>query len=808
MPRFATTGAVKYRFGPYLLDAETGTLTGPEGLVTLRRKTFRLLEVLLEHAPALVDRDTLLDEAWGRTALSPNVLPQAVSELRQALGDSAADPAVIATLHRRGYRILPEVERVECASSDGMPTAPSASGQRPRTRVPWGAWLTVAALFVLVLGWWLHGADQRWLEQELLPAVEAQIEIDVTAAWRLVRAARERVPDDPRLEQLWRDLSLPVSLDSEPSGAVVEVAGYGSGPADWVSIGTTPLIEERLPLSALRFRVSRPGFETIELAPSVLPFAEPFRLHPVDETPDGMVFVPPGPVRYYREQRDVPGFWIDRNEVTNAEYLEFVAGGGYRDASLWPEHVEVDGAFVDRVALMTRFVDETGMAGPSTWAFGTFPEGEGQHPVSGVSWFEASAYARWAGKQLPTAFHWYRAAGLGGAQAALFSEILAASNFGRDGTMPVGESGGLGPFGTYDMAGNVREWSRTQAGTRRYAMGAAWSENSYQFADWQVFEPLRRDHSAGFRLIEPSGPIPEALLSDVRIEPQLETEPVDDATFAIYRRLYDYDNTPLNAEVIVVDESHAGWRRERIEFDAAYGGERVIMQLFLPTGVEPPYQTVVHFPGGDARLLDDSNEAGLLHVEPFLRTGRAVAYPVYKGTFERGALPPPGPISVRDLVIQQAKDLRRTFDYLETRDDIDTDRVAFHAVSYGAARAPHLLATEPRFAIAMLVSTGLVPTAHLPPEIQQVGYLARVTLPVLLVTGRNDLTMSYEQSQRPFFELLGTSESDKRHVALDSGHLPPGYTEMTRHLLEWIDQWFGPADDGRVARAIDIYSNP
>jgi len=163
---------------------------------------------------------------------------------------------------------------------------------------------------------------------------------------------------------------------------------------------------------------------------------------------------------------------------------------------------------------------------------------------------------------------------------------------------------------------------------------------------------------------------------------------------------------------------------------------------------------------------------------------------------------------VRDLLIQQAKDLSRTLDYLESRNDIDTDRIGFHAVSYGATRSPYLLATEPRFAIAMLVSTGLSPTGHLPPEIQQVDYLVRVTLPVLLVTGRNDLTMSYEESQRPFFRLLGTPESDKRHVALASGHLPPGYTELSRHLLEWIDRWFGPAGDGRFAQAADIHSSP
>ena len=101
-----------------------------------------------------------------------------------------------------------------------------------------------------------------------------------------------------------------------------------------------------------------------------------------------------------------PGFWISRFEVTNAEFRQFVEAGGYDDPELWPDSVELEGQTLDRESLLALFVDQTGMPGPATWSLGTFPEGEDQHPVEGVSWFEASAYARWAGKLLPTVFHW------------------------------------------------------------------------------------------------------------------------------------------------------------------------------------------------------------------------------------------------------------------------------------------------------------------------------------------------------------------------------------------------------------------
>ena len=62
---------------------------------------------------------------------------------------------------------------------------------------------------------------------------------------------------------------------------------------------------------------------------------------------------------------------------------------------------------------MDLFKDQTGRAGPSSWEFGTYPDGMATHPVGGVSWYEAAAYARFAGKQLPTLFHWYWAAFVG-----------------------------------------------------------------------------------------------------------------------------------------------------------------------------------------------------------------------------------------------------------------------------------------------------------------------------------------------------------------------------------------------------------
>ena len=107
---------MQYRFAEFVLDAESETLSGPNGLLPLRRRAFLLLRTLLDHAPALTSRETILNEVWGHDALSPNVLPQTVSEIRQALGDNAQAPRLIETRHRRGYRMMVAVRRCDAAA--------------------------------------------------------------------------------------------------------------------------------------------------------------------------------------------------------------------------------------------------------------------------------------------------------------------------------------------------------------------------------------------------------------------------------------------------------------------------------------------------------------------------------------------------------------------------------------------------------------------------------------------------------------------------------------------------------------------
>jgi DNA-binding winged helix-turn-helix (wHTH) protein len=74
-------------------------------------KVYMVLVTLLEQAGNVVDKDTLLDAAWGHRHVTPGVLSHAISQLRRALGDSALHPRYIATVHTIGYRFIGEVRR-------------------------------------------------------------------------------------------------------------------------------------------------------------------------------------------------------------------------------------------------------------------------------------------------------------------------------------------------------------------------------------------------------------------------------------------------------------------------------------------------------------------------------------------------------------------------------------------------------------------------------------------------------------------------------------------------------------------------
>ena len=158
---------------------------------------------------------------------------------------------------------------------------------------------------------------------------------------------------------------------------------------------------------------------------------------------------------------------------------------------------------------------------------------------------------------LPTVLHWYRAAGANG----IFSDVLQVSNFGGRGPLPVGASGSLGPFGTADMAGNVKEWVWNESTNgRRFVLGGGWFEAAHSFIDEDARAPFTRDPGFGFRCMRQDGPADDALARPLLTpERSPAVTPVGDDVYQGYRRLYDYDARPLDGRVDERDDTQPQW---------------------------------------------------------------------------------------------------------------------------------------------------------------------------------------------------------------------------------------------------------
>ena len=641
---------------------------------------------------------------------------------------------------------------------------------------------------------YLHGLKVKWARQEALPMVTKLAEQeDYLAAFFLAEQVERYIPEDPVLLDLWPKISRPYIVRTDPDGAEVYYKEYSDIEGEWLYLGRSPLESIRFPRGTYRWKVVKEGFETRECGIGGLRNIITLRLQPEDSHPE-MVYV----------RSNLGGdYLMDKYEVTNEQYKEFVDAGGYDKREYWKHRFVMDDQEVSRQQAVGEFVDRTGMAGPATWEGGTYPQGQAAFPVSGISWYEAAAYARFVGKSLPTVSHWSEAARLNHAGV-----MIPHSNFG-EGPAPAGSHHGVNLQGLHDMAGNVREWcfnAVDEAGSQRYILGGAWSDAEYMFTTRNMETPWDRSPRNGFRCViflTEFEALSESLFEPIerRVARDLSRVSVHtDEEFRSYKAFYSYDPTALEPRIESIDESPACWRREKITFNAAYGNERVIAYVFAPRESRGPYQPIVYFPSAMARNLSSSEDPWFL--KPFgfvVRSGRALLWPIYKGTcerrFEQGR--PTGSSAHRDWSVQMYQDLARSIDYLESRGDMDLNKLTYLGWSWGAIDGYLFVALEDRIKLAVFVSGGCsVWNDGWHPGADPAKFAPHVKVPTIMFNGEYDAISPYDASQKPTFELLGTPAEHKVHKTYPTGHAVVWSPQFERDALEWLDKYLGPPNMG------------
>jgi dienelactone hydrolase len=222
----------------------------------------------------------------------------------------------------------------------------------------------------------------------------------------------------------------------------------------------------------------------------------------------------------------------------------------------------------------------------------------------------------------------------------------------------------------------------------------------------------------------------------------------------------------------------------------------MIGHLFLPRRPSPPFATVIYYPSGAAFGMQSSDNLGPEILDFLMAGGRAVFYPTFLSTFERRDGFNLGQVKKnvwRDHCLKWSQDLGVSIDYLETRSDIDKDKLAFYGFSQGGIVGPVLLAMEPRIKAAVLEAGGFLGgglTSNLAPEADPFNFAPRVKIPVLMLNGRYDILRRPEEEQDQLFRWLGTPPENKFRKIYETDHHAPRL-ERIKEVTAFLDKYLG-----------------
>ena len=808
-----TVGTVGYMSPEQLAGKETDQRTDVWSLGAV------LYEMLTGRPPFTGDNQ------WAVIGAISGREPDSLHALRSEI-PREVETVVLRALKKQRRERYPSTKEFVEAVSPHRPQPNQVAGGAGGPPSPWRALMRPAiggpalavVLLVAAITWSVSDDEAvRQVAEVTIPEIDRLIEEDRYAdAFRLAEEAERTAPEAAELlVDVWPRISLEATIETDPPGAEVRFRDYAAPDNSWQSLGPAPIVNQRLPLGLFAWNIRMAGYEPRTLGhPNPHPylgndsFAPPqtISLDKEGNIPPGMVRVDARPIwvalNGFQGAGTFPGptYWMDQYEVTNEKFKQFVDAGGYRRREFWKETFTRDGRVLLWEEAVDRFRDATERPGPATWQVGTYREGEGSFPVTGVSWYEAAAYAEFVGKALPRLHHWAWVAGTNNAAA-----ITPLSNMSGQGLAPVGQHPGIGWFGAFDMAGNAREWVWNESGSEgdRYMLGGAWNEPDYTFGFPQALSPFDRSGTNGFRLALYSGGVPDDVFSrpiEFPTRDYTQETPVSEDVFQAYADFYSYDQTPLDEQTALVDEAAEHWRVEKATFNAAYEGERVTAFVFLPNNTQPPYQTVLYFPGSGALRTSASAPVENLQVGVFgflVMSGRAVVVPVYKGTYERQTTRRTDwgdtTSEYRTLVIQQVNDARRTIDYLETRADIDLNRLGYYGFSWGGQMSSIVLALEERLKAAVLLVAGLW-AARPASEVDPFNFAPRVTVPVLMLNGEDDFIFPPQTAQQALHNTLGSVE--KRQITYAGGHslLFERRNQVVRDALDFFEEQLGPVN--------------
>ena len=758
--------------------------------------------------------------------------PEPPSRLRKDVSEPLEEIVLSCLSKNREQRIACATDLLQSLAGLGHDGEAGATSLRQLLRKP----VVLALLFMLVAGplalYWV--SLRGWRSQQSLATLLPQVSQATQAgryaqAYELALKAGKAVSGDSTLKALLPIISNHLTVLSEPPGARVYLKPFkGEAQSKHTPdemIGVTPIRNLRVARNDYLLRIEKDGYvpaeriasnELVRVESAVAAVQEVLvtaTLQPADGPHEAMVQVPGGAYKLVGNgapttlEVHLQPYFIDTYEVSNRQFREFILAGGYTNRSYWKYPFIREGRTLSWTEAKQLFADRTGLPGPRTWVNQEYPAGQNNYPVTDLTWYEAAAYAEFAGKRLPTIFEWEKAA-RDGAYSHFDGVVMPwgyvspgqtgelRANFDGKGPKPVnGFEFGVSPYGCYNMAGNVKEWCLNAMTGGYAATGGSWQDPIYLFAQFGAFDGFFSSGALGFRCaVGPSG---AGAQGDVDINIGERTpiyKPVDEPTFRSFLSHYRYDKRPVQADLIETKQT-SDWTRQKLSF-AGPRGELVLAYLYLPQRAAKPYECLFYVPSGSVFLgVTVSDEAEYV-LAPHIKSGRAVMAVVLAGMTEREwgpdhVRPAPTSVQFREEMVLHATELRMGIDYLEARADIDMSKLTYVGLSWGAGSRLGFAAIDKRFRAVVFLGGGIdervKPTL---PEADNVNFAPYIKPPKLMVNGKYDEEHIWYTRGLPLYHLL---REPKKVVLLDGGHLPAAELRVPV-INAWLDKTLGPVE--------------
>ena len=495
------------------------------------------------------------------------------------------------------------------------------------------------------------------------------------------------------------------------------------------------------------------------------------------------------------EETQIESFSLAKNEVSNKEYQEFVDAGGYENPAYWDFPFEVGNKIYDFNSSIKLFTDKYGQLGPANWSYGKFPAGLENLPVTGISWFEARAYARYSNLSLPNLYQWLFASGIPDDWFTVNQSVTNESNYNSTQLREV--SNNAGSYNELNnIGGNVKEWALNPNGDEKekYSiMGGAYNEASYTFNNYYSLSPFDRSIGNGFRLSKNLSNKQSEL--DNEIIPDFkrnfdELEDVSDEVFEVYKSQFDYGNKPLNSITTNIEDFNEGYTAQKFELETTYqSDEKLTGYIVFSNKFKDKYSPVIIFPNASSIGTNSDSEFPNLGFKHLLDEGYAIIQPMYFNTYNREKILKTFWASesedYKDAIIKIGQDYKRTLDYIESRNDFDFSKMSYFGYSWGSTTSNYLLAIDERIKAAVICVGGLM-LQKSKKEVEAHYYVRRIKTPILHIIGKEDGIFGYEENYKPWKKLIGTPKDKLKLIELDNvGHGLP-FDTIIKHHSNWI----------------------